>query len=240
VLVSDDGYRGCAINLEHAARTCTVSGTSIELGAGLPFAELVRIAVEHGLSGPERWVGIPGTVGGAIAGNAGAFGTAVCDNAVELRLGAAAGAVWVPMTEIEYGYRRCRLPRGSVIIAALFTFPPEDAAAVEARRREFIAQRRSSQPTSGRSAGCIFRNPPGASAGALIEAAGLKGLRRGGAEVSRKHANFILNRGGATARDVAWLISEMRRRVELETGVRMEPEIRYIGNSDSADYGRTL
>jgi len=229
VLVSDEGYRGCVINLEQMSGTGTVSGSFVELGAGLLLAELGRIAGAHGLAGPERWVGIPGTLGGAIAGNAGAFGSAVCDYVTELELGTAEGSAWVPITEIEYGYRRCLLPQQSVIVAARFSFPPGDPAAIRARHREFAAQRRSSQPTGGRSAGCIFRNPPDSSAGALIDAAGLKGLRRGGAEISRKHANFILNRGGATARDVAWLVGEMRRRVEIETGVRMETEIRCIG-----------
>jgi len=232
VLAGDDGYRGVIINLGRMDCETKVSGTTVEICAGRPLRDLDRIADEHSVSGPEFWVGIPGTIGGAVAGNAGAHGAAVCDFAAELHLCTVDGAGWMPMTSIGHSYRRCDLEEGTVVVAARFGFTPDDPDRIAGRRTECIAQRRAGQPSGSRSAGCVFRNPPGENAGALIEAVGLKGYRRGGAEISVKHANFIINRGGATARDVAWLIDEMRRRVNEETGIELETEIRYIGPID--------
>jgi len=229
VLVSDDGYRGVIVNLHEATRPLTVSGTSVEVGVGRSLRALTGVSVSHNLSGPEFWVGIPGTIGGALAGNAGAHGAAICDFVTELELADEDGMGWVPIADIPHSYRRCGLPAGSIALSARFSFSPDDPKKIKARRLECIAQRRESQPTGERSAGCVFRNPPGSSAGALIDAAGLKGQRRGGAEISQKHANFIVNRADATASDVVGLIDEMRRRVEDETGIRLETEIRFVG-----------
>jgi len=229
VLVSDDGYRGVVVNLHEATRPLTVSESAVEVGAGRSLRALTGVSTSHNLSGPEFWVGIPGTIGGALAGNAGAHGAAICDFATDLEVADTGGAGWVPMTDIPHSYRRCELPAGSMVLSARFRFAPDDPERIKARRIECIAERSDSQPTGERSAGCVFRNPPGSSAGALIDAVGLKGRRRGGAEISRKHANFIVNRADATASDVIGLINKMRRRVENETGIRLETEIRYVG-----------
>jgi UDP-N-acetylmuramate dehydrogenase len=229
VLAGDDGYRGVVVSLHDATRPLTVSETVVEVGAGRSLRALAGVSTSHNLSGPEFWVGIPGTIGGALAGNAGAHGAAICDFVTELEVADADGTGWAPMTDIPHSYRQCDLPSGSMVLAARFRFAPDDPEKIKARRIECIAQRRDSQPTGERSAGCVFRNPPGSSAGALLDNAGLKGFRRGGAEVSEKHANFIVNRGGATAGDVVGLIDEMRRRVEDETGIRLETEIRFVG-----------
>jgi len=229
VLVSDDGYRGVVINLHEATRPLTVSETSVEVGAGRSLRALTGVSVSHNLSGPESWVGIPGTIGGAVAGNAGAHGAAICEFVTELELAREDGTGWVPIADIPHGYRHCDLPAGSIALSARFSFSPDDPEKIKARRIECIAQRRNSQPVGQRSAGCVFRNPPGSSAAALVDAAGLKGRRRGGAEISQKHANFIVNRADATASDVVGLIDEMRRQVEDETGIRLETEIRFVG-----------
>jgi UDP-N-acetylmuramate dehydrogenase len=235
VLVGDDGYRGVIINLERAACVLDISGLAVEIGAGRQLSDLDRIALEHNLSGPEHWAGIPGTIGGAVAGNAGAFGAAVCSFATELHLANADGDGWMPMAQIPHHYRHCHLLPNTAVLAARFTFTPDQPETIKARRRECTMQRVETQPAQVRCAGSVFRNPPDTSAGALLDAAGLKGLRHGAAEVSEKHANFILNTGGASADDVLWIIREMRRRVAKTTDVTLETEIRLVGDIDMHD-----
>lgn len=231
VLVSDEGYGGVILNLERAATRLDVSETAVEAGAGRSLRDLDRVAFERNLTGPEHWCGIPGTIGGAVAGNAGAFGSSICSFVTDLHLATDDGGAWIPMAEIPHGYRECRLEDGTVVLEARLVFMPDKPESIRTRRRECTMRRVESQPTGVACAGSVFRNPPHDSAGALLDAAGVKRLNCGAAEVSAKHANFIVNKGGASARDVLWLIHEMRRRVADTSGITLETEVRFVGET---------
>ncbi|MDH7485466.1 MAG: UDP-N-acetylmuramate dehydrogenase [Anaerolineae bacterium] len=254
VLVADEGVRGLVIaNRIHGwrqgrgARPCAPTGrfriSNFEFPSCLlhpascvPLGRLARAAIKLGWAGLEWAVGIPGTVGGAIVGNAGAHGGCVADNLVAVRVLDEDGKVReVPAAELGFGYRRSVFKKQStrdegraVILSAQFVLRAGDREELEARAAENLAWRRRTQPR-GLSAGSVFRNPPGDSAGRLIEAVGLKGACRGGAQISEKHANFIVNRGGATASDVLALIDLARERVWQRFGLTLEPEIEVVG-----------
>ncbi|MFA5028521.1 MAG: UDP-N-acetylenolpyruvoylglucosamine reductase, partial [Candidatus Methylomirabilota bacterium] len=174
--------------------------------------------------------GVPGTVGGAVWGNAGAWGGAVADRVLEVRIvRAAEGVTEIPRARIPFRYRHAGLPAGAVVTRASFGLCPDDAGLIRRRISGLLVQRSRTQPVASRSAGSIFRNPEGDFAGRLVEAAGLKGTRLGGAEISARHANFILNRGGASAADILGLIELARRRVLEHSGVPLELEVQVVG-----------
>jgi UDP-N-acetylmuramate dehydrogenase len=183
------------------------------------------------LTGLEGLTGVPGTVGGAIEGNAGTPLGAIVDHLDWIRLVDCLGEErLLTRAELSAGYRHCTLPAGSVIVEAHFTL--RRAMATEIRRTisTLLTRRNLTQPVEVRSAGCIFKNPPGDFAGRLVEYVGLKGLRRGGAQISEKHGNFIVNLGGATAAEVLWLIERARAEVMVKTGVALELEIQVVGS----------
>ncbi len=234
LLVRDGGVRGTVVVPHGGLSALEREGGSIWAQAGVPCAKLARFAAHAGLQGGEFLAGIPGTVGGALAMNAGAFGgetwslvrrVSVIDHNGSLKT--------LDASAFEIAYRQVRLKeaRGPLwFVAAEFEFTAgEDPAVLRQRIRRLLAQRAESQPTGVASCGSVFRNPPGDHAGRLIEAAGLKGLRVGGAEVSEKHANFIINRGNATAHDIEALIKEIQARVESRFGVLLQPEVRIVG-----------
>jgi UDP-N-acetylmuramate dehydrogenase len=245
LLMSDAGFSGLVVLLEGDVETVDVPERSgvpdaraVRAGGAVPLPVLARRSASAGLAGLEFYVGIPGSVGGAVRMNAGGHGR----ETVEVLRRAwvmdilAAGAPAQPhergVGDLELGYRRSNLGPSDVVCAAEFTVTVDDAAACEARVAEIVRWRREHQP-GGQNAGSVFRNPPGDSAGRLIDAAGLKGLRIGGAVVSEKHANFFQAEPGATARDVRELVAEVRRRVAGETGVELVPELHTVG--DDAD-----
>ncbi len=235
LLVSDAGYNGMVIHVGRAWAWLRVSGQALDVGAGYPLPSLARKAADMGLVGLEFAAGIPGSVGGAIAMNAGAFGESMAQVVREVDCILSSGEARTLSTEdMAFGYRRSRALAEPLIITAarlaLSRGNPED---IHRRLDEFQAQRKVKQPLSSWSAGSVFRNPPGDAAGRLIEAAGCKGMRRGGALVSPKHANFIVNAGGATASDVAALMREVQRRVRERFGISLEPEIRLLGEFDA-------
>jgi UDP-N-acetylmuramate dehydrogenase len=181
----------------------------------------------------EWGCGVPGTVGGALRGNAGAFGGETFDRllaveALDMRSGETRR---LSPADLPHGYRRCDLPPGLLILRGEFGLSEESPGRVEARMDEILDRRRATQPLYERNAGCIFKNPPGTSAGLLIDRAGCKGLEVGGAAVSELHANFVVNRGGATAADILGLIESVRDRVRRHAGVDLETEIRIVGES---------
>lgn len=198
--------------------------------AGVTLAQAADFACRRGLTGLEFAHGIPGTVGGGLCMNAGAYGG-------ELRLVVEEAEVLFPggvrrLTgeELAFGYRRSLLtdhPEAAVL-GAVFRLAPGDPGAIRERMRELMAKRRASQPLELPSAGSTFKRPPGQFAGTLIDRCGLKGLTVGGAQVSEKHAGFVVNRGGATCADVLELIRQVQERVEAETGVRLEPEVKVL------------
>lgn len=235
LLVRDGGVRGTVVVLHGGLSSLEREGESVWAQAGVPSAKLARFAAQAGLQGGEFLAGIPGTVGGALAMNAGAFGGETWQVVRRVRVIDHNGTLkMLDASAFEISYRQVRLKEGCGpvwFVAAEFGFNAGgDPVALRKRIRRLLAQRAESQPTGVASCGSVFRNPPGDYAGRLIEAAGLKGLRVGGAEVSEKHANFIINRGSATAHDIEALIQEIQARVESRFGVLLQPEVRIVGD----------
>jgi UDP-N-acetylmuramate dehydrogenase len=246
LLMSDRGYRGLVVLLEGEFETVTLdapgarAGTMVRAGGAVALPVLARRAAAGGRAGLEFYVGIPGSVGGAVRMNAGGHGretSEVLHRAWILDLETAERGRDVQArtaAQLDLGYRHSNLRPTEVVNAADFTTSPDDPAACEARIAEIVRWRREHQP-GGANAGSVFRNPPGDSAGRLIEAVGLKGLRVGGAVVSGKHANFFQADPGATAADVRALIAEVQRRVANATGVELVPEVRMVGDDVGSD-----
>ena len=232
-LFAADELPGLTIKLDTEA--LSMNGDTVSASAGYLMPRLAAETAKAGRAGLEFGAGVPGTVGGSVFGNAGAFGSEVKDCLLSADvIDEAGGRKKVPVEECRFAYRdsifKSRHDRW-VITRAIFTTRPESPQAIRARLLEVQKHRRATQPIEERSLGSTFKNPPGDSAGRLIDAAGLKGLRIGGAQVSPKHANFIVNLGGATADDVLALVAEMRRRVLERFGIELEPEIRVIGRA---------
>lgn len=234
VLVADGGMREAVI-LNRAGSVRfeeRASGAAVWAESGASLGSVSRRAVERGLAGME-WAGtVPGTVGGAVVGNAGAFGgeVATCLEAAEILQPARSAENW-PADRLAYRYRGSWLkdhPGRAVVLSATFHLQPDDRQACRRRLAGYLEERRRAQ-ASGPSWGSMFKNPPGDHAGRLIEAAGLKGVQRGGAQISPVHANFVVNRGGATAADVWELIELARREVAQRFGVELELEIERLG-----------
>jgi UDP-N-acetylmuramate dehydrogenase len=241
VLMSDAGFSGLVVVLEGAIDVLEQSPGALRAGGAVPLPVLARRAAAAGLAGLEFYVGIPGSVGGAVRMNAGGHGRATVEVLRRAWVLDLLGEDEPPtarardVTELELGYRRSNLQPSEVVTVAEFAVSSDDAAACEARVAEIVRWRREHQP-GGQNAGSVFRNPPGDSAGRLIDAAGLKGLRVGGAVVSEKHANFFQAEAGATASDVLHLVAEVQRRVAKATGVELVPELHVVGD-DAGDQG---
>lgn len=229
-LFSDAGFDGAVVCTVEMKRPVTVSGNVLRAAAGAPLGAVCRKAQQAGLAGLAFAFGIPGTVGGAVYMNAGAYGgelkqvlrrVTFLDRALRLDS--------QPVQELALGYRTSRFEtEGGVILEAEFSLAPGDPAAIEAEMQELMARRREKQPLELPSAGSTFKRPKGAFAGALIEQAGLRGFAVGGAAVSTKHCGFVVNTGGATCADVVALTEEVARIVYEKTGYRLEREIRVV------------
>ncbi|HVN87743.1 MAG TPA: UDP-N-acetylmuramate dehydrogenase [Candidatus Binatia bacterium] len=234
VLVSDRGVRGVVVKLGRAFATIdwrpNGSGTYVHAGAGVPFKKLVTAAADRGLTGLEFAEGIPGSLGGGLLMNAGAFGGEIAQ-VVEAIHGVDAqhGAQRLARAALRFGYRHFDLPSRFVVTYLEFRLVKGDPAAVRERMLANKRKRDAHQPLGYPNAGSIFKNPPGHYAGRLIEAVGLKGRRVGGAMVSEQHANFIVNVGNATAADVYTLIREISERVWQAKQVRLDLEVKLIG-----------
>ena len=216
----------------------SIDGDDASVSAGTLMPKLAAETARAGRAGLEFGAGVPGTVGGSVVGNAGAFGGEIKDRLVRAHVIDPEGQRHImTAAECAFAYRDSVFKRSRhrwVITAATFATTSEAPAAVRARLLEVQKHRRATQPIEQRSLGSTFKNPPGESAGRLIDACGLKGLRIGGAQVSQKHANFIINLGGASADDVLALMAEMRDRVQSRFGIELEPEIRVIGRAQPA------
>jgi UDP-N-acetylmuramate dehydrogenase len=231
MLVLDGGVKGLVINLSRTFLELEVSGEQIRCGAGVRTSRLLALSTMRGLMGFEGLTGVPGTVGGAIKGNAGMPLGTIIDRLDRLRLVDCSGEERVLSRDaLGAGYRHTALPAGSVIVEACFTLQRGKSEEIRETMSRSLLKRNLTQPVEVRSAGCIFKNPPDDFAGRLVEHAGLKGLRRGGAQISEKHGNFIINLGGATAADVLWLIDRARAEVMVKTGVALELEIQVVGS----------
>jgi len=243
LIVRDGGLRAVVIRLGRAFAEIAVSGDRVIAGAGALDARVAQVAAEAGLDLTFLRT-IPGSIGGAVCMNAGCYGSYVADVLESVRIVRRDGVLAdVPAADLGLGYRSSALPEGAVVVQACFRAPKGDPAALAARMADQIAKRDATQPVKDRSAGSTFRNPAGFSstgraddvhdlkAWKLIEDAGLRGARRGGAQMSEKHANFLINTGGATAQDLENLGEDVRKRVFDLTGIRLEWEIMRIGDA---------
>ncbi len=231
LLVLDGGIRGIVINLRSFRKISPLPDNSLYAGAGTQLQLIARHAAGMGLSGLEFASGIPGSLGGAIVMNAGANGEEIGPLIKNLKILDMYGEIRdIKEDQLRFGYRSSCLPQGIIISAELRLKRSEKSETRDKERHEII-RRRKTQPLSLPNAGSVFKNPPGDYAGRLIEEAGLKGFTVGDAQVSPLHANFIVNMGRATARDVLALIRMIGKKVEMEKGVTLELEIRVVGNS---------
>ncbi len=228
-LVRDGGIRGMVV-LPSAFRELTRVGNEVTAGAGVRVSRLLAFCSKQGLTGLEILSGVPGTVGGAVWGNAGAWGGSTSDHLARVQVVTDEGEELTLKPEaIPFRYRFSGLPKGSVIVQATFALAPGDPTAIRQQISRWLVQRNTTQPVEFRSAGSIFKNPPRDYAGRLVEVAGVKGTRIGGAKISEKHGNFFVNLGDARAADVLALVALAQERVRATTGVDLELEIRVVG-----------
>jgi len=232
LLVRDGGVRGTVVSTVRLRAVKRVDRTVLHVEAGAACPRVAKLAARHGLTGCEFLAGIPGSMGGALAMNAGAFGTETWPAVSEVETIDLNGERrWRPASSYRFGYRVVDGPRGEWFVACRLILTPDADGQAGTRIRRLLARRAETQPTGVRSCGSVFRNPSGDYAGRLIEASGLKGRRVGGAVISDKHANFIINESGARAADVEALIQTVIEEVERRQGVRLEPEVRIIGET---------
>ncbi|WP_251183310.1 UDP-N-acetylmuramate dehydrogenase [Anaerocaecibacter muris] len=234
VLVSDDGYDGDAVINRYD--DIVFNGDLVVAGSGACLASVSSAAARCGLSGLEWAIGIPGSVGGAVRMNAGAFGGAISDRLLYADVLRGGAVVRLGRGELGFSYRHSAIADDDVVIAAAFLLDKISAAVTLARCGEYTERRRSKQP-SGKSAGSVFKNPSGISVGKVLDGAGLKGLRNGGAVISPVHANIIVNTGDATADDVCGLIRIMKGELEAR-GIEAKEEIIYVGGFKNGVLGR--
>jgi UDP-N-acetylmuramate dehydrogenase len=236
-VVGDKGVEGLVLRLgpDFTSETVEELGDQVmvTLGAGAPGARLLALAKEQRCVGVASWgAGIPGTVGGWTAMNAGTPVGSMSEHLEAVEIATPSGLSWLSAAELHLGYRHCELPRGAILTRARCRIrrgTDSERGQEERAAKADLEKRRMTQPLSQPNSGSVFVNPPGNFAGRLIEDAGLKGTRRGGAQISARHANFIVNSGDATAHDVVELIALARRAVENATGIVLKPEVRLVG-----------
>jgi UDP-N-acetylmuramate dehydrogenase len=230
LIVRDGGVRGVVLRLSgRAFGGIETDADGVIAGAAALDATVAGHAAAASLEGLEFLSGIPGMVGGAVAMNAGAYGSEVKDVLDWAEIATPQGLLRMSAADLAFAYRRAMLPARGIVVRARFHARPGDGVAIAARMAGIRAAREATQPVRARTGGSTFKNPPGAKAWALIDAAGCRGLQRGGAQVSEKHTNFLLNTGGATAADIESLGEEVRARVKATSGVALEWEIKRIG-----------
>lgn len=232
LLIADGGVEGLVVRAVN--RDWSVDGTRVRAAAGLKMMRLARICADHDLVGMEWAIGVPGTVGGAVYQNAGCWGSELAEVLVQAEGMAPGGGVEVWSRErLGLGYRTSALRegdlRGGVVTAAVVELRSGDGEAARRQMARWTRERNRTQPIKTKNCGSVFKNPPGDSAGRLVEAAGLKGAREGRAQVSEQHANFIVNLGGATATEVDRLIRRIQATVAERCGVNLETEVEKVG-----------
>ena len=229
MLASDSGYNGLVIRFDTPLHAPVYEGFRITVCCGTPLMQLARETIQNGFSGMERIAGIPGTVGGACAMNAGAYGAEIKQILKRIRILKDGADVWADVKDEDFGYRTSAFAFPQTIaLEAEFELSKDDGSAAQVMR-ECMEKRRDKQPLELPSAGSTFKRPEGHFAGALIEQCGLKGYSIGGAQVSEKHAGFVVNTGNATERDISELIRYVQSTVLEQTGVQLECEIKRIG-----------
>ena len=230
LLVRDGGIPGVVIRLPAAFGKISVDGLRICAGAAALDAAVARAAADAGIAGLEFLRGVPGTIGGALKMNAGCYGSEVKDIFVEATaIGADGKKLRLTAADMGFVYRKSAVPDDFIFVEALFEGVKDDPAAVRIRMKSLLARREASQPIKSKTGGSTFKNPPGHKAWQLIEDAGCKGLKHGGAQVSEMHCNFLINTGDATAADIEALGEEVRARVKEKFGIELEWEIKRVG-----------
>jgi UDP-N-acetylmuramate dehydrogenase len=231
LLVENGGMRAVAISLEEGFSQVECTDDRVKAGAGLRLSRLLRFCLQQSLSGLEFIAGIPGSVGGALRMNAGTQAGEMADICDAVHLVLSDGSLArLGRAKLPFSYRRLELPPAAVMVEAEFLLTPGSREQIRQRIRSLLQVRKEKQPWRLPSAGSVFKNPPGDFAGRLIEAVGLKGARIGDAQISPKHANFIVNRGQARARDILALIHLAQEKVSRQFGVDLELEIEVVGN----------
>jgi len=238
VLISDQGLPGIVIQLTHWAEIHDLGNQSLSVGGGCSLTQLVAFTVEHGLGGVEELAGIPGSVGGAVAGNAGAADQQIGQRVVDV-------LVWTPQhcpslslwdaAACDFNYRHSALIPAHVAVTVTLQLQSRPVEVLQNRKSEMIQHRRQAHKVGGPNAGSVFRNPAGQQAWRLIDESGLRGARVGQAQVSTQHTNFIVNTGGATADEIYQLIDRVQRTVVRHTGVLLQPEVRLMGTFGEPD-----
>ena len=231
ILVKDGGIRGAVVSVRHMTQIMDCNDNTLCIGSGYMLKDASEFAWENGLTGLEFAIGIPGTLGGAVFMNAGAYDGEMSHVVTAVRAVDFQGNIKeYDASHLDFGYRHSVFHDNHEVIGeVIMTLKPGDKAAIKARMDELTEKRESKQPLEFASAGSTFKRPPGYFAGTLIEQTGLKGLSVGDAQVSHKHAGFVINTGSASAKDVLDLIAEVQRRVYDQHGVHLEPEVRMIG-----------
>ena len=230
LLVSDSGFKGIGIRLVGELAKLEVEGNVVSVGAGLSLPKLSKTMSRHGLSGVEFALGIPGSVGGALIMNAGAWGSSFGDVVTNVTVMNDAGDI-INLThdKAHFEYRHSGLETYFCVTSATLALEPGDVDTITERMQTFYKQKVATQPFAEENAGCMFKNPPSDSAGRLIDISGLKGYRIGGAEVSTVHGNFILNIDNATAEDVLKLVAHIQQQVREKTGISLQTEVKRLG-----------
>ncbi|RIL06732.1 MAG: UDP-N-acetylenolpyruvoylglucosamine reductase [Proteobacteria bacterium] len=234
-LVRDAGVDGVVLRTQRLRQLEVDADSVLNAQAGVSHSQVTRLTLERGLAGLEFGAGIPGSVGGWVAMNAGIPGRETGDRVLEIEVATPRGGLQrIGRAGLRFVYRGVQgLPAGSVVVAARFQLEPSTREAVRAEVERHLAHRRDTQPIDQPSFGSVFKNPPGERAGQLIELAGLKGLRCGGAEISSVHANFIVNVGAARAADALELMRRAQAAVRAQRGIELEPEVRIVGRCEA-------
>jgi len=231
LIIRDGGIQGVVVRLGKAFSGIETEGLAVRCGAGAPGISVASAARDDGISGMEFLRGIPGTVGGAVRMNAGAYGREVCDILesadVVLRDG---DLTTIPLADMGYTYRHSDLPEGSIVVSATLHGASGDPVTIGAEMKRIADEREASQPLRTKTGGSTFKNPDGKKAWQLVDEAGCRGLQVGQAQVSEKHCNFLINLGGATSVDIEALGEEVRKRVQAHSGVELQWEIQRVGD----------
>ncbi len=239
LIVRDGGVPGVVVRLGKAfASVQALDATTIRCGGGASGISVSSAARDAGIAGLEFLRGIPGTVGGFVRMNGGAYGREVADILVDCDVVLRSGErVTLPLSALGYTYRHSELPEGAVVVSATFRGTPGDSASIQAEMDRIANAREESQPLRTRTGGSTFKNPAGHRAWALVDQAGCRGLKLGGAQVSEKHTNFLINADNATGADIEALGEEVRKRVKAKSGIELEWEIQRVGRPATANPG---
>ncbi|MBI5022392.1 MAG: UDP-N-acetylmuramate dehydrogenase [Ignavibacteriales bacterium] len=233
LLVNDDGFRGAIVDIESALRSIYMEGNQIYTESGVALNRFVDFAIQHQKKGVEMLAGIPGTIGGAIVMNAGAYGGEISNYLCKIEVLRNGAIVVLGKDQIGFAYRRSSLMDTDVVLNGWFELPEGNTEELMKIRNDLILQRNRKHPISYPNCGSVFKNPTGTQAAKLVEDAGLKGMICGAAQISEKHGNFIINLGGAKAKDVFYLIDTVRKAVLDRFNIQLELEVKLLGYSQN-------